>query len=109
VTQVKFIKFGIALVYLLVLAGFVGRQTAVAADAENGKRIAQARCTRCHFVVGRSSIGAVAPTFAMIAVNHGSNAHVIASAILEAHQRKDDILSHEEADDVAAYIARIGR
>jgi cytochrome c553 len=64
-------KYGIALVHLLALTEIFRHKVSIAADAEDGKRIAEARCARCHFVVARPLTPAVAPSFAMIAVNRG--------------------------------------
>jgi mono/diheme cytochrome c family protein len=102
-------KYVTALARLLVLAEFVATQSAIAADAEIGKRIAESRCARCHFVVARRLTPAVAPPFSMIAITYGFNAHLISAAILGPHQRMDEIVTQEEADDVAAYIATIGK
>jgi mono/diheme cytochrome c family protein len=92
----------------LVLAGILGAQSAVAADLQNGKRIAEARCAECHFIVGHLRKEVAAP-FATISSKYGSNAELIAHAFLEQHPRMVGPGEQEDVNDVAAYIATIGR
>lgn len=94
----------------LVLIGGLAAQTAFAADAESGKRIAELRCSPCHIVVPhqREEL-ANAPPFESIARKFGFNAEMLAYSILEPHPRMNVTLTRREADDVAAYIATLAK
>ena len=94
----------------LVLIGALAAQTALAADADNGKHIAELRCSPCHIVVShqREEL-ANAPPFESIARKFGFNAQMLAYSILEPHPRMNMTLTRGEADDIAAYIATLAK
>ena len=81
---------------------------AVAADAKNGKRIAQMRCTPCHIVVPnqRKEI-ADSPPFEDIGRRNGFNSEMLTYLILAPHPRMNLTFTREEVEDVAAYIASL--
>jgi cytochrome c len=94
----------------LVFAPHAGAQSAHAADAANGKRIAQARCAPCHIVEPhqREEL-ANSPPFETIARRSGFDADMLAYLILSPHPRMNMTLSRSEAEDIAAYIATLRR
>jgi hypothetical protein len=89
----------------LLLASELGAWSAFAADANNGRRIAQARCSPCHIVVpNRRQELAESPPFEDIARQNGFNAEMLAYLILAPHPRMNLTFTREEAEDLAAYI-----
>jgi mono/diheme cytochrome c family protein len=82
----------------------------LAADATQGRQIAEARCAPCHIVRphAREEL-ANSPPFDVIAKKYGADADMIAHAILTPHTRMNLALSPAEAADLAAYIASLGR
>ena len=94
----------------LALAVIFAVQCALAADADNGKRIAQARCSPCHIVVsGERQELADSPPFEVIARNLGNNAEMLARSIRNPHPRMNMTVTRREADDIAAYIATLAK
>jgi mono/diheme cytochrome c family protein len=94
-------------VCLLVIGNF-GAWSASAANANNGRRIAQARCSPCHIVVpNQRQEVAKSPPFEDIARQNGFNAEMLAYLILAPHPRMNLTFTREEADDLAAYIASL--
>jgi mono/diheme cytochrome c family protein len=85
-----------------------GASSATAADANNGRRIAQARCSPCHIVVpNQRQELAKSPPFEDIARQNGFNAEMLAYLILAPHPRMNLTFTREEAEDLAAYIASL--
>jgi len=82
---------------------------ALAADADNGKRLAQARVT-CHMVApsARREV-ADAPPFDVIARKYEVQPQTLAFAILDPHPRMNVTLTRREAEDIAAYINTLAR
>lgn len=92
----------------LVLAATFGAQSALAADADNGKRIAQAWCAPCHIVApNQREELANSPPFDVIARKFGFNAEMLAYSILNPHPRMNMTLTRDEAEDIAAYMATL--
>ena len=92
----------------LLLAGEFSAWSASAADANNGRRIAQARCSPCHIVVpNQRQELAKSPPFEDIARQNGFNAEMLAYLILSPHPRMNLTFTREEAEDLAAYIASL--
>jgi mono/diheme cytochrome c family protein len=90
----------------LLVAGNFGAQGALAADADNGRRIAQMRCSPCHIVVPNQRQEVTnSPPFDVIARKNDFNAEMLAYLILSPHPRMNMTLTRSEADDLAAYIA----
>ena len=83
---------------------------ALAADADNGKRLAQARCVTCHIVApsARREV-ADAPPFEVIARKYEVQPQTLAFAILDPHPRMNVTLTRREAEDIAAYINTLAR
>ena len=79
-----------------------------AADADNGKRLAQDRCAACHAVAPhtRSEV-ANAPPFEAIGRKYGFDADRIAHAIAGPHPKMNFSPGPAQAADVAAYIATL--
>ena len=84
-------------------------QSAVAADADSGKRLALMWCEVCHIVElnGREEV-ADAPPFDAIARKFDSNAGLLTFTLLSPHPRMNLTFKQSEAEDIAAYIATFG-
>lgn len=82
-----------------------------AADADHGERLARRWCAACHLVAPDQRRGADnAPSFASVAQRPGFSAEKLAFFLLNPHPKMPNMgLSRGEADDIAAYIARLGR
>jgi cytochrome c len=94
--------------FCLLLASEFGARSASAANANNGRRIAQARCSPCHIVVpNQRQELAKSPPFEDIARQNGFNAEMLAYLILAPHPRMNLTFTREEAEDLAAYIASL--
>ena len=93
--------------FAVVLCTAVHLTPANAADADNGKRLAERWCVACH-IVGASQKSATtdAPPFAVIAKKPDFNVGALALFLLDPHPKMPDIgLSRNSAADLAAYIA----
>ena len=98
----KFVRIAI------LCAAALCAQSAMAADADNGKRLAQQHCSLCHIVEpNQRQELANSPPFETIARKYGNAAELIAFAILAPHPRMNVTLSRREAEDLAAYIATL--
>lgn len=94
----------------LALGMVVAAQSAMAADGDNGKRLAQQRCSPCHIVEpNQRQEVADSPPFETIARKFGNQPEMIAFAILAPHPRMNLTLSRREAEDIAAYIATLAK
>ena len=84
---------------------------ALAADAENGKRLAQRWCASCHVVAPDQTAGnADAPPFATIAKTAGFSAEKLAFFLLEPHPKMPTMaLTRNEANDIAAYVGTLAK
>jgi mono/diheme cytochrome c family protein len=92
---------------LLILAG---APAARAADADNGRRLVQARCASCHAVFSREQRKlAEALPLEAIARKYDFNADALAFSLLDPHPRMNEPLTRREARDVAAYIITLAR
>ena len=93
----------------LVLAVILGVTPALAADPDNGERLARRWCSPCHVVASdqRGPTGEAAP-FATIAAKPDFDAARLAFFLLEPHPKMPNMqLSRTEAADLAAYIATL--
>jgi mono/diheme cytochrome c family protein len=96
--------------HFILFAAALAAQTAAAADAENGKRLAQQHCSPCHVVEPDSRRElANSPPFEMIARKFGNAPESITFAILSPHPRMNLAPSRPDAQDIAAYIATLGK
>jgi mono/diheme cytochrome c family protein len=94
----------------LALGAILVAQNAAAADADNGKRLAQQRCAPCHIVEpNQRQEVADSPPFETIARKFGNNPELIAFAILEPHPRMNLTVTRREAQDIAAYISTLAK
>jgi mono/diheme cytochrome c family protein len=93
----------------LLVTGFA-MQSAIAADADNGKRLAQQHCSPCHIVEpGSRRELANSPPFETIAQKFGNAPELISFAILSPHPRMNLTPSRRDAQDIAAYIATLAK
>src|SRR5262249_6358619 len=95
----------------LITFALLNASGAIAADANNGSRLAVRWCATCHVVAPnqRGTTGE-APPFATIARKPGFNAPKIALFLLDTHPELPDMgLTRTEAADLAAYIASLRR
>jgi mono/diheme cytochrome c family protein len=80
--------------------------TAIAADADNGERLARRWCAACHVVAANQTTPASeAPPFAWIARAPGRDTAGVAMFLLQSHPNMPDMgLTTKEATDLATYI-----
>ena len=96
--------------FCLVLTAICGSRAALAADAENGKRLAETRCVTCHFVgPGQRRDVTDAPPFEAIARKFAFSPELLAFAMLDPHPRMNVTLTRREAQDIAAYINTLAK
>jgi mono/diheme cytochrome c family protein len=97
--------------FLLVLTALgLGSAPALAADADNGQRLAERWCASCHVISTsqRQATDGVAP-FSAIAKMPQFNAQKLAYFLLEPHPKMPDMsLSRRDAEDLAAFIEKSG-
>jgi len=96
--------------WLVFAAGLIG-PTALAADADNGKRLAERWCAACHVVApDQKAANTDAPPFETIAKTFGFNAEKLVFFLLEPHPKMPNMaLTRNEANDIAAYIGRLAK
>jgi mono/diheme cytochrome c family protein len=96
--------------FCLMLPALIAASGALAADVDNGKRLAEMRCVTCH-VVSPSERRVVtdAPPFEAIAKKYASNPDTLAFLIMNPHPRMNVTLTRREAQDVAAYINTLAK
>jgi len=98
------------LVLATSLAVVAATAPALAADAQNGERLAHRWCESCH-VVGAKQAGSgtdQAPPFATVAKRPNFDAGGLALFLLAPHPKMPDMsLTRTEAADLAAYIATL--
>jgi len=96
---------------VLVSAALVVNLTmaqALAADADNGRRLAQQRCAGCHIVApNQRNEVADAPPFDVIARKLGGGA--LSFSLLGPHRKMNFSPTRREADDIAAYMRTLAR
>jgi mono/diheme cytochrome c family protein len=83
---------------------------AQAADANHGEAIAKRWCAACHIVSSEQTHGSTqAPPFSAVAKTPRFDANRLAFFLLEPHPKMPDMgLSRNDANDLAAYIAKQG-
>jgi mono/diheme cytochrome c family protein len=97
--------------YSLLLAMTLLPRPGMAADADNGRRIAQRWCQACHVVTAgpRASTDG-APSFASVAARPDFDAAKIALFLLDPHPKMPSMsLTRTEAGDLASYIGSLAR
>jgi len=77
----------------------------MAADADNGRHIAEMRCVACHIVTPdqRRHVADSRP-FYVIARKFATSPVMLAFSLLDPHPRMNVPLTRREAQDIAAYI-----
>jgi mono/diheme cytochrome c family protein len=99
-----------ASILLVVFALALLSPIAFAADADAGKRLAQARCAPCHSLeADQHRQIADAPPFELIARKFGDNPDILAFALLDPHPRMNVTLTRRETQDIAAYISTLAK
>ena len=95
----------------LSLVAILAASPALAADADNGRRLAHAHCVACHAVspLTRNDEVAAAPPFDEIGRRYGGDAAAISLAISGPHQKMNFSPPPHEAADLGAYIATLHR
>jgi mono/diheme cytochrome c family protein len=85
--------------------------SAWSADPDHGEKLARRWCAGCHVVAPDQTRGQDnVPSLAMIAKIPGFGARKIALFLLDPHPKMPDMqLSRSEAEDLAAYIVRLGK
>ena len=99
----------LAATVVILATAMVLAQSAGAADAGNGERLARRWCAPCHVVTPdqRQPTAEAAP-FATIAKTPGFDAGQVALFLLEPHPKMPDMeLTRAEAGDLAAYIGKL--
>jgi mono/diheme cytochrome c family protein len=94
---------------LLLLSAIFTATAAFAADADNGRRLATARCVSCHGHPGQSHDVAQATPFEVIARKFTPTPQALAFWILDPHPRMNLTLTRREAEDIAAYINTLAK
>jgi mono/diheme cytochrome c family protein len=98
--------------YAALLAMTLVPQAGFAADADNGRRLAQRWCQACHVVTTTGTRASTdgAPPFASIAARPEFDAGKIAMFLLDPHAKMPNMsLTRIEAGDLAAYIGSLAR
>jgi mono/diheme cytochrome c family protein len=83
----------------------------LAADAANGKRLAERWCSSCHVVSSEQlQASADVPSFSAIARQPGFDAGRLALFLLDPHPKMPSMsLTRGEAADIADYVKTLGR
>ena len=83
--------------------------SALAAEADNGKTLANRWCSSCHVVDQEQKLATdQAPPFASLARMPAFNANKLAFLLLKPHPNMPTLsLSRAEIDDIAEYIATL--
>jgi mono/diheme cytochrome c family protein len=93
-----------------LLPAMLAASGALAADADNGKRLAETRCATCHIVSpSERRVVTDAPPFETIAGKYAANPDTLAFSIVNPHPRMNVTLTRREAQDVAAYINALAK
>ena len=93
-----------------LLPAMLAASGALAADADNGKRLAETRCVTCHIVSPSERRDVTdAPPFEAIARKFASNPDTLAFSIIDPHPRMNVTLTRREAQDIAAYINTLAK
>jgi mono/diheme cytochrome c family protein len=96
--------------FCLLLPTILLAPAALAADVDNGKRLAQARCVPCHAIEpDQLRQVADAPPFEVIARKFGLNPEMLAFSLLDLHPRMNLTLTRRETQDIAAYIGTLAK
>ena len=88
---------------------FASAATSFAADADNGKTLANRWCSSCHVVAHDQKLATdQAPPFASLAKMPGFDASKLAFLLLKPHPNMPSLsLSRTEIADIAGYMATL--
>ena len=94
----------------VVFSALVWSSAASAADTDNGRNIAMRECAPCHIVAPfqRREV-AEAPPFKVIGMKNEFDAGMIVLSLLSPHPKMNFRLRQQDADDIALYIASLGK
>jgi len=94
---------------LALALSVVVANSALAADAANGERLAERWCSACHVVTSaQQQASADAPPFQEIAKRPAFSESGLTTFLLDPHAKMPNMnLTRTEAGDIAAYIARL--
>jgi cytochrome c len=96
--------------FCLLVTGIFVASAVLAADADNGKRVAEMRCVTCHIVApGQRRDVSDAPPFEVIARKFATSPETLAFSLLDPHPRMNVPLTRREAQDIAAYINTLAK
>jgi mono/diheme cytochrome c family protein len=111
IRAVRLRHFGYCVLLCVLLATTLLPRPGMAADADNGRRLAQRWCQACHVVTdGPRASTDGAPPFASIAARPDFDASKMALFLLDPHPKMPDMsLTRFEAGDLAAYIGSLTR
>jgi mono/diheme cytochrome c family protein len=86
-----------------------GTSPCVAADADHGADLARRWCAACHLVAGdQKQASADVPSFVAIAGKSDFTPEKVTLFLLDPHPKMPNFpLSRDEANDIAAYIAKL--
>jgi mono/diheme cytochrome c family protein len=93
-----------------MLVATLAASAALAADVDNGKRLAEMRCVTCHVVAPTPRRDVTdAPPFEVIARKFAPSPETLAFSLLDPHPRMNVMLTRREAQDIAAYINTLAK
>ncbi len=93
-----------------ILVATLAALAALAADVDNGKRLAEMRCVTCHVVAPTPRRDVTdAPPFEVIARKFAPSPETLAFSLLDPHPRMNVMLTRREAQDIAAYINTLAK
>jgi hypothetical protein len=96
--------------FCLLLPAILLASASLAADADNGRRLAQAHYMPCHVLVSdQPREVADAPPFEAIARKFALNPEMLAFSLLDPHPKMNLPLTQREAQDIAAYISTLAK
>jgi mono/diheme cytochrome c family protein len=93
-----------------VVLAMLAPASALAADSDHGKTLAQRWCVSCHVVEpAQNNATTDAPPFTSVAKRPDFNESKLAFFLLDPHPKMPNMqLSRDDAADIAAYIASLG-
>jgi len=94
----------------IVVSALVWSSAAPTADIDNGRNIAMRECAPCYIVAPfqRREV-AEAPPFQVIEMKDEFDEGMIALSLLTPHSKMNFRLRQQDADDIAVYIASLGK
>ena len=99
-----------ALSWCIAAAAWLAAFPLAAADADNGRMLAQRHCAACHAIApGARNEVADAPPFDVIGRKHGFSAEELALAMLTPHPKMNFVPARRDVADLAAFIASLAR